>query len=106
MKKPTAKVPSDSRIEVRAFAVGKNSLAMIEANTPYNMKLYHSRPLPTTAAMTARGPVLAMLPLPIATCCCIRSPFRGQPMMEDGSPQTDAVIGLSHRDLHFAEICL
>ena len=42
---------------------------MIEANTPYSMKLYHSSPLPITAAMTARGPVAEMLP-PIATCCC------------------------------------
>ena len=69
MKNPTAKVPSDSRSDVRTFAVGKYSFAMIEANTPYNMKLYHSSPLPITAAMTARGPVTEIVP-PTATCCC------------------------------------
>ena len=72
MKKPTANVPSDSSSDVSAFAVGKYSFAMIEANTPYNMKLYHSSPLPITAAITARGPVTAMVP-PSATCCCTMS---------------------------------
>src|ERR1700733_3295969 len=94
MKNPTLNVPSDSSSEVSGLATGKKSFAMMAANTPYSMKLYHSSPLPITAAATARGPVIAIGPPRIATCrCMLLLPSRA------GSLNLD-------RHLHLAQIRL
>src|SRR5580700_6988882 len=71
MKKPTENVPSDRRSDVNGSAVGKNSFAITAANTPYSMKLYHSSPLPITAAITASGPGTAITASAAITRCCI-----------------------------------